>query len=289
MDVPNRKEAIKNITACSLVCVHWAHVCRERLFEDVSIKNYKDMRTFSSLVSNTPRRFLPISNHVQTANLEHRIGDRPWIYLLQMQPSLFLFRRDVDVYIKISDFHSIDEAAPPQCLTYRRLFTGLPRTPPSSCLHCEELTIGNAHFVTPHDLVSLTSRLAPSVDLAWSLIFDRITWDPQTRFESDVLTRDPLEIQEEHRYHVSIRHSEHIAEAAWLAFVTPFRHILHRSRKPLWRILPPAQRAILGICTLLSRGTSSSRKVPRLDISYSNEPNRAILFKDRTVSEWPVC
>ncbi|KAI0791548.1 hypothetical protein BC629DRAFT_369065 [Irpex lacteus] len=79
--VPNRKEAIKNITACSLTCVYWAHICRWQLFCIVCIKSYEDMRAFLALVVNTPTKFLPISQHMSSATLVQRVGDRPWLHL----------------------------------------------------------------------------------------------------------------------------------------------------------------------------------------------------------------
>ncbi|KAI0798465.1 hypothetical protein BC629DRAFT_1438918 [Irpex lacteus] len=195
IQVLKRKEAIKNITACSLTCVYWASICRERLFEKVWIKHSEDMRAFSSLVASTPKRLQPIASHVFSVTLLQRVGDRPWVHLLHMQPSLFSLRRDVRVYFHIEDPFGYDLRAAiiiPQRSSHQRLFAAVPRTPPSSCLQCKGLTINNTHFATPHNLTSLLGSF-----VQWdSVELSHITWDAGARFESnsDLLIRDALEV-----------------------------------------------------------------------------------------------
>lgn len=307
VDMSNRKEAIKNVTACSLTCVYWAQICRPALFHSVCIKNYEDMRAFSSLVSSTPQRFHPISKYIQYAALDQRVGDRPWIHLLQMQPSLSLFRSDVllNIKINIKDSDPIDEdaAVQRQWPTSRRLFVGLPRTLPAWFFQGGVLNIDNARFVTPPDLTSLLRRLIhPSTNSPrdLSVVLRNITWHAQTRFESNLLTSHPLELPGNSEFDVTVQSSQYIAEMAWLAFVTRFRPILHLTQAispPLHhgsekkkipevmvlRILPSVQQVFLGICTLLLRVP----KVPELHLTHlaCNRPDYVILYTERTAGE----
>lgn len=163
--VPNQKEAIKSVTACSLTCVYWARICRQKLFRSVSFKNYKDMCAFQSLVINTPTRFTPISEYVLYAVLVQRVGDRPWLHLLLMQPSSFQLwgRRSRYLHFCIED--SPNYGTGPQRSISQRLFASLPKTPPSSCLQCDGLTIDKPHFVTPHGLTSLVQKFSGYVTL----------------------------------------------------------------------------------------------------------------------------
>ena len=48
--MPNRKEAVRDITVCSLTCLYWARIYREAIFDRISIKSYEDLRAFPSLV-----------------------------------------------------------------------------------------------------------------------------------------------------------------------------------------------------------------------------------------------
>ncbi|KAI0797290.1 hypothetical protein BC629DRAFT_1592334 [Irpex lacteus] len=297
-DVPNRKKAVKNVTACSLTCVYWAQICRQKLFGTVWIKSYEDMRAFSSLVANTPKRFQPISNYVGSAYLEQRVGDRPWIHLLRMQPSLFPCKYLQLVLIIFKGSGSTNVAVASHYLTYRRLFTGLPRTPPPFCLQCDRLSIENARFVAPYHLTSLLGILSTTTG---ELRLHNVIWDAQARFASNLLTSEPLQIPEDIDFSVTVRDSQYLAEAAWIAFATRFRRIsqstilppLHRnpersiSAVKVLRILSPAQQAILGICTLLSQIS----KVPRLHLNHSNsyEPERVVLSTDRGAVVKDIC
>lgn len=271
VEVPNRKEAIKHVTACSLTCVYWAQICREQLFGDVWIKSYEDMRAFSSLVANTPKRFEPISNYVEWASLEQRVGDRPWIPLLLMQPSLFIPLRNspITTYI-IKDSYSGDKAITPPWTTHRRLFASLPRTPPSSCLQYTYLTIDNARFATINHLTSLLGILCTSTE---DLTLSSITWDAKACFDRDLITSNPLQIPENAKFSVTVTSSQYTAETAWLAFAARFHRISQPTIPPtphsvpkkiltVLRILSPAQQTILAIVTLVLRAF----KVPELEL-----------------------
>ncbi|KAI0768367.1 hypothetical protein BC629DRAFT_866223 [Irpex lacteus] len=159
-ELTNRKEAVMAVSACSLTCLYWARICREQLFREVRIKSYKDVRAFSWLVSNTPKRLTPISKYVRWVTLVQRVGERPWIHLLWLQPSLCLLRGGVNIHFEINneDSDTPRDATTPQRSTSRRLFAGLPRTPPSSCYQCNTLMINRPHFVTLQDFTSLLRK-----------------------------------------------------------------------------------------------------------------------------------
>ncbi len=183
-----------------------------------------------------------------------------------MQPSLFPFQNNVFISTHINYPDPPSEAAPPQhqWSTSLRLFAGLPRTPPSDCLPCGRLSIKNAHFATPHNLTSLLRIVLDTT--TYELRLHNVTWEAHAHFKSD-LTSVPLEISTDDSFDVVVRGSQrNSAEAAWLVFATRFRPILHTIPPALHhvsekkipqvtiiRVLPSAQRAIIGICTLLSR------------------------------------
>lgn len=268
--VPSRKEAIKNVTACSLTCVYWAHICRRALFWAVWIKNYEDMCAFAVLVANTPAKFTPISKHVGYATIVQRVEDRPWLHLVRMQPSLFRFLR-FNIIFHIEDAPK-DTSTSSQRSMSRRLFACLSRTPPSSCLQCTTLTIDKPHFVTPHDLTAFLQNFnQPS-----SLVLTNVTWDAQIHLESHLLTGGPLDIFAP-GYNVSVlaHSSEHILETAWLAFATTLHGHSTGQGSPTsgnngnkhqltLQVLPSAQRPILEICNSLCEG----HKAPRLEFYH---------------------
>lgn len=229
-DVPSRKEDIANVAACSCTCTYWAYLCRKQLFRRAWIKNYEDMRAFSSLLLSTPKGLTPVSEYLQYVTLAQRVGDRPWIHLLRLQPSLLSLGQSVDIRFHIlnspSDTGAIDTSG---CSISQRLFACLPRTLPSSCLQCDHLIIDKPHFATPRDLTSLLDRFLQRDKLE---LID-VTWDAQAHFEGDLFTRDSLWIFPSYAY-VTVFGSRYTAETAWLAFVTTQRH-LSRQRSTIPR------------------------------------------------------
>ncbi len=208
------------------------------------------MHVFSVLVSNTPKRFTPISEYVYGVTLIQHVGRRPWIHLFQLQPSLFPFRSNLDIYIRIED--SPNNAATPRRSTCRRIFLGLPRTPPSSSFRCLTLTILKPHFATSQDFALLLDAFSP----LQSIRLSDVTWDAQVHFESGLLTMDLLSISSSSSFTSATVHSAcHTAEATWLAFVylqrRHFSTSRNRDRIGGLQVLPSAQRAILEICKSL--------------------------------------
>ncbi len=286
-EVPNRKQKIKTITTCSLTCVYWGRMCRWRLFRSVWIKDYEDMRAFSSLVAHTPERFEPITAYVQNATLVQRVGERSWIHLLWMQPSLFLFEDDILISLHIEETSS--DATAPRRSTCQRLFAGLPRTPPSSCLRSDYLTLTKPHFVTPRDLTSLVGKFKPAVPV----LLTGVTWDAQARFDSDLLTTDPLRILPSES-HVAVTSSRYTAETAWLVFVGAQRYLsLTRSigrpngslrASDLTRqVLPSAQRTILVLGKLLCGYQGHKMSFLTLD-PHNNANTYTIFHQDNDIS-----
>ncbi|KAI0798652.1 hypothetical protein BC629DRAFT_237839 [Irpex lacteus] len=243
--VPNRKDAIKNVTACSLTCVYWAHICRKQLFCSVRIKNYEDMRAFVSLVVNTPTRFAPISEYVFYATLVQRVGDRPWLYLFRIQSCLTRLLQSSRIDFHIED--SPNYGTGPQRSISQRLFASLPRTPPSSCLQCEDLIIDKPHFVTPHDLASFLRKFS-RFD---SLRLTNVTWSAQVDFASDLLVWNPLDVSR--WFDVRVYSSKYTLETTWLALITMLRYSLDERVVQL-QVLPSAQQVILDISGCLCQG-----------------------------------
>ncbi|KAI0798703.1 hypothetical protein BC629DRAFT_243213 [Irpex lacteus] len=182
---PSRKQTIKDITACSLTCVYWARICRERIFKKIWIKNYEDLCAFSSLASSTPKGFKPISALAERATLVLHIADRPWLHLLRLQPSLIpempLVRNYASIHFRIIDSSSADSDTPRRP-TYRCVFSGLPRALPASCHQCDDLTIRNPYFQTERDVKSLLAKFGrrpyPRKHIvAWNITLLDVTWD----------------------------------------------------------------------------------------------------------------
>jgi hypothetical protein len=75
-----RKETIKHLTTCSLVCMYWAQACRPKTFRSVSIQNSDDLFALSSLFLDTPARLTPVSQYINHVDLMQRLEDKPWIH-----------------------------------------------------------------------------------------------------------------------------------------------------------------------------------------------------------------
>ncbi|KAI0798623.1 hypothetical protein BC629DRAFT_236032 [Irpex lacteus] len=295
-DVPDRKERIKNIAACSLTCAYWAHICRWELFHTVWIKNYQDMHVFSSLVANTPKRFTPISKCVGNAILVQRAEDRPWIHLLRLQPSLFRCRDSARIRVHLHIEDGPNDAVSSRQSTGRRLFASLPRIPPSSCFLCDYLLIDMAHFVTPRDLTSLVAKFIPTA----ALMLTNVTWD--ARFKTgltDLLTRDPIRISFTGSFAL-VNSSLYTVEAAWLAFVTSQRCLVRQASTvslnplapwfdgsltiPVLHVLPSAQRVILDICKPFAK--TQDHRVPLVAFQCDNIMAKSIAHKD--ICAYPI-
>ncbi|KAI0798648.1 hypothetical protein BC629DRAFT_1501535 [Irpex lacteus] len=189
-----------------------------------------------------------------------------------MQPSLSQFwpslHSNVRIYLHIEN--SPNDATSLQSSTSQRLFASLPRTPPSSCLQCAELTIDNSYFMTPHDLVSFLQKFSPCD----SLRLTNVAWSAQADFASDLFARDLLLISPFSHLNVEVHRSAYTAETAWLAFSTTLRGLSTQGSTvtsasaydghdedehgPALQVLPSAQRAIFDIC-------KSVCKVPSLN------------------------
>ncbi|KAI0798626.1 hypothetical protein BC629DRAFT_236212 [Irpex lacteus] len=267
-------------------------MCRWRLFRSVWIKDYEDMRAFSSLVAHTPERFEPITAYVQNATLVQRVGERSWIHLLWMQPSLFLFEDDILISLHIEETSS--DATAPRPSTCQRLFAGLPRTPPSSCLRSDYLTLTKPHFVTPRDLTSLVGKFKPAVPV----LLTGVTWDAQARFDSDLLTTDPLRILPSES-HVAVTSSRYTAETAWLVFVGAQRYLsLTRSIGRLngslrasdltRQVLPSAQRTILVLGKLLCGYQGHKMSFLTLD-PHNNANTYTIFHQENDINLIKIC
>lgn len=253
------RETLKNIAACSLTCVYWARVCRQRMFRRVWIKSYDKLHAFSSLISNTPKGFEAIVDYVWYVTLVQHVEDRPWLYHIQLQPSLLPQLPFATIRI-----HIIDTTGGPLSLrrsTYRRLFSGLPRTPPSSCHSCRALTLYNPHFRALRDVDLLLNKFAflfGSIDLT----FSGISWATEVSLERDLLSRNTLEITR-HDVYVTVEHSSYSVEEAWLAYSAVMRG-LSRSNSTSHEadirleLRPSAQRAILELGRLICRNSDGT-------------------------------
>ncbi len=254
LEIQDRKEAVKDVAACSLTCVYWARFCRQWMFRNISVRNYDDMCAFSSLVVNTPKTLQPICEYVDVATLVQHVGDRPWLHLLLLHRPLFPFRPHTGIYFRILESPSGISAL--QRPTSRGLFAGLPRTLPSSCHQCHSLIIDNPHLHSLHDLASLIGRFAP-IPIEpdrWHVTLNNAAWLAQACFNSDLLTTPSLdilpydaavEVQGSAQYHF---------ETAWVAYSA----VMHSKRSSLTsmslrdgdrvlRLLPFAQRFIVDI------------------------------------------
>ncbi len=305
-ELPNRKDAVKDVAASSLTCVRWAKICRANLFQTLWIKDYEDLRRFSSLVANVPSNLLPVSEYIRSATLVQRIGDRPWLYLSQLQPSLFPFKPHTFIHFQILD--SPDVHIRSQQPTHRRLCYGIPITLPM--IRPESVHIINPHFRTPHDLISLLRKFSNEkrITSMAHIRFSNITWIAQPSFQDNMLFRGILEIAPcsistsvESPLHIkdeilsqrrldgsTLPRSNYLCsvEVAWLTYSICMRDMLPFSRTAIIHasILPrlhlSAQRAILHIGMWLCQNSG----VAQLRISSQHGPT--LIYKEDD-SEYP--
>ncbi|KAI0767889.1 hypothetical protein BC629DRAFT_1596153 [Irpex lacteus] len=309
--LPNRKEAVKDVAASSLTCTRWAKICRANLFQNLWIKDYEDLRRFSSLVSNVPSNLFPVSEYVRRVTLVQRIGERPWLYLFQLQPSLFPFKPHASIHLQILDSPNIN--IPSHQPTHRRLFYGIPITLPM--IRHESVHIMNPHFRTPNDLISLLRKFSNRKRIAdtTSILFSNITWISQPSFQGNILFSDTLviapcyviasvesprhikdEVLGQRRFDGSaLPQSDSLcnAEAVWLTYSTLMPDVLTFSRnvKQPWRALmelplyPSAQRAIVDIGKCLCQNS----EVAQIIISSHDVP--PIIYKEGDDNFIPIC
>lgn len=213
-EMQNRKEAIKDVAACSLTCIYWARTCRRRMFRRLWVKSYEDLCAYSQLVLSTPKTLTPLSEHVTVATLVQHIDDRPWIYLLRLHPSRFsaLLRAD---YIHIHVIDSPDNALAPPRPTHSRLFARLPRAPPSLCHQCDALVLESPYFRTPNDVKLLLSHFSYRPGNQ-TLLLSNGTWAPGAQLQNNMLTRDVIDILPRNAS-ITTESCAYSAETAWLA------------------------------------------------------------------------
>ncbi len=270
-EVPNRKEAIKEIGACSRTCVYWARACRAKIFEIIWLKNYEDMCSFSLLVSKTPRTFTPVSAYVQKATLLHRIGDRPWLHLCWLQSSRLSLTPGISISYHIVD--SRGDTRTPRSI-HLRISSGLPRALPSPFHQCGNLRIENPHFRGLNDLNSLMGKFSyrPGPDNSVLLSLSNISWEVDSHFQNDALTETTLAISSLCCVEITIQPSLYGAEIAWLAYVAVLRCIQHRPPSTTLRegtklqLLPSVQRTIHDIGKTLCQNDKVDKFVFSMDM-----------------------
>lgn len=270
-EVPNRKEAIKEIGACSRTCVYWARACRARIFEIIWLKNYEDMCSFSLLVSKTPRTFTPVSAYVQKVTLLHRIGDRPWLHLCWLQSSRLSLTPGISISYHIVD--SRGDTQTPRSI-HLRISSGLPRALPSPFHQCDNLRIENPHFRGLNDLNSLMNKFSyrPGPDNSVLLSLSNISWEVDPHFQNDALTETTLAISSLCCVEITIQPSLYGAEIAWLAYVAVLRCIQHRPPSTTLRegtklqLLPSVQRTIHDIGKALCQNDNVDKFVFSMDM-----------------------
>lgn len=218
------RTAIRHLTTCSLVCVYWSNICRPRIFERVWIKNLDSFRSFLQLVLRTPSGFTPISHYLRNANLIQHVEDKPWIHLLQMQPSFLqilqpaTIRFTLDGFSRrpINNFQLQNNAR----VTPSHFFAGIPRSLLPSCYRCHTLTIKDLHFDSVRSFKQLLRRFTFRTlhGLVWpSLDLINVSWGGQFVAPDARHINSLLDITI-HPVTISTFGTSNNAETAWLAY-----------------------------------------------------------------------
>lgn len=74
-----RREEMKYLTNCTMVCVFWANVVRERMFRVLILRARSDFRELEQFFHSPPSpRLLPVGKHLRELVVFYNLGEYPW-------------------------------------------------------------------------------------------------------------------------------------------------------------------------------------------------------------------
>lgn len=139
----------RELGRCSLVCHHWAMMCRPYIFNHLTIRSREDTQAFLSLVRGSEERRDSVFHYIDHVTLEEDVGvlklQPPWAYLLFLSEI-----PPVSVALKMK------AASPDATFTF---FTVLPRTIPSTVMRYRNVDLEGCRCESFADLAMFFGAL----------------------------------------------------------------------------------------------------------------------------------
>lgn len=165
-------ESSRHILAtCGCVCRYWSGLCRPRLFSEIIMKSYADLKGYAELLSLGPIGTLPpIASYVQSVQaVSAARKEPPWMHhipkeIMSRLPSC----RGIHLQMQVND-DGLRTVQGTKALTLHR---GLPRSIPSCYSPITQLELTRVHFDSGPVLLKYLQAL---VSLEW-ISLDRVSW-----------------------------------------------------------------------------------------------------------------
>ena len=159
----------QHLAALGSVCRYWARICRQNLFDTLTLRTPDDAKRFYEVISAPTLPGLdPISTITQELEIAVENMDEPWLHLV-----FFLLPKLQKVNLCDVRPQRSGEKWP-----WRTLHPFLPRSIPSSLMPIQNLSLDHVHFPSRRTLLRLLSTiplleslevLSPTYDVAEDL------------------------------------------------------------------------------------------------------------------------
>jgi hypothetical protein len=169
--LPESKEEKSHLSLCSLVCRHWARLCRPHIFAYVRLRCSDDLHAFKRILLMPPPARLPsIAEYVKHVHIFVERIEPPWVH--HLLPSycqrILLLNCNFTLTVKASSSKSNDTTMP-----FAAIYSPLPHTLPSVHACLTHLNLQNIHFRNATAFCRVISGFRNLEDLR---IYD-LTWD----------------------------------------------------------------------------------------------------------------
>lgn len=162
---------LKPLLTCSLVCCHWAQICRPIMFKHIVIRGEAHLNRLSPLLS-SPSHITPsLRDCIQRLDIRSS-GEqqKPWLHRVSL----------IQPYISTDaawDLIRLDD------VSYPSIYGHIPRTTPRSLLKFRRIQFADVRFRRVHDLLRIMRDL-PDLD---ELECKRISFDDETVPDEDAI------------------------------------------------------------------------------------------------------
>lgn len=161
----------RELGRCSLVCHHWATMCRPYIFRRLTIRSREDTQAFLALVRGSEDKRDSVFHYVDHVVLEEDIGVQnrqpPWAYLLflsEIPPILVTLK--------------IKAASPNATFTVSSV---LPKTIPSTVMRCRDVEVEDCRCESFADIAMFLGAL--NTFMLASATCRNVTWEDSSGLE----------------------------------------------------------------------------------------------------------
>ncbi|KAI0798611.1 hypothetical protein BC629DRAFT_1592170 [Irpex lacteus] len=184
----HRKAHKRYLSACSLVSVEWANVCRAKLFSDLRIDSAQELTRLRTLMTQNMAGRVALSPHyIRVLRINQDITSPTWFHHVRtfldlLMPNVLPYSSSnvskVKIYLNISGHPAISI----RTSTRSPLYLRFPQSPSSRlCGQCDFLSLSNLRFANCNVVLS---NFLCDVYFHWHLPIvlrlENITWDSMT-------------------------------------------------------------------------------------------------------------